>query len=96
MHRALYRFLNPLTGGPDRNGWPFGRPVYSSDIVTLLQTVAGVRYLGAVQLFELRRQEQTWVRTLPREPVIDPGPLGLICSWHNNRLRSGHVINLIG
>ena len=96
LHRALYRFLNPLTGGPDRNGWPFGRPVYSSDIVTLLQTVAGVRYLGAVQLFELRRQEQTWVRTLPREPVIDPGSLGLICSWHNNRLRSGHVINLIG
>ncbi|MBE9126974.1 MULTISPECIES: putative baseplate assembly protein [unclassified Coleofasciculus] len=95
LQSALYRFLNPLTGGPDRNGWPFGRPVYSSDIVTLLQSVVGVRYLGTVQLFELRYQGQTWTRNLPREPVIDPGPLGLICSWHNSRLRSGHVINLL-
>ena len=96
LQRNLYRFLNPLTGGSEGKGWPFGRPVYASDIVTLLQSVSGVRYLGAVQLFELRRQEQTWVRSLPRVPVIDPGSLGLICSWHNNRLRSGHVINLIG
>ena len=92
---ALYRFLNPLIGGPEGNGWPFGRPVYSSDIVKLIQTITGVRYLGAVQLFELRRQDSHWVRTLPQEPVIDPGPLGLICSWHDNRLRSGHVINLM-
>lgn len=95
LQTALYRFLNPLTGGSEGKGWSFGRPVYSSDIVTLLQSVPGVQYLGAVQLFELRRQGQNWMRTLPRTPVIDPGPLGLICSWHNNRLRSGHVINLI-
>jgi predicted phage baseplate assembly protein len=92
---ALYRFLNPLTGGMDGTGWPFGRPVYPSDIVTLFQQIPGVRYLGVVQLFELRKQEQTWVRTLPQNPVIDPGPLGLVCSWQNNRLRSGHVVNII-
>ncbi|MCP2730907.1 putative baseplate assembly protein [Limnofasciculus baicalensis] len=91
---ALYRFLNPLTGGPEGTGWPFGRPVYSSDIVTLLQSISGVRYLGAVQLFELRQSPQGWQRNLPQEPVIDPGPLGLICSWYNNRLRSGHAINI--
>ncbi len=33
---ALYRYLNPLIGGPDGKGWPFGRPVYTSDIVALL------------------------------------------------------------
>lgn len=92
---ALYRFLNPLTGGMDGTGWPFGRPVYPSDIVTLFQQIAGVRYLGVVQLFELRKQQQTWVRTLPQNPVIDPGPLGLACSWQNNLLRSGHVVNII-
>lgn len=95
LQSALYRFLNPLTGGSEGRGWVFGRPVYSSDIVTLLQSVPGVQYLGVVQLFELRRQGQIWVRTLPRSPVIDPGSLGLICSWHSNRFRSGHVINLI-
>ncbi|NEO25435.1 MAG: putative baseplate assembly protein [Kamptonema sp. SIO4C4] len=98
LHRlqvALYRFLNPITGGPRQTGWPFGRPVYASDIVTRFQAVQGVRYLGTLQLFELRYQDGEWQRILPKEPVIDPGPLGLICSWHNNQIRSSHVINLI-
>ncbi|NES70850.1 MAG: putative baseplate assembly protein, partial [Okeania sp. SIO2D1] len=95
LHVALYRFLNPLTGGPEGKGWPFGRQVYSSVIVNLFQTIPGVRYLGTVQLFELRYNGSTWERNLPREPVIDPGPLGLICSWFDLQLRSGHVINLI-
>lgn len=92
---ALYRFLNPITGGLDGKGWPFGRPVYPSDIVNLFQQFPAVRYLGVVQLFELRYTGQTWLRSLPQNPVIDPGPLGLICSWQNNRLRSGHIINLM-
>ncbi|MCC5637945.1 putative baseplate assembly protein [Nostoc sp. CHAB 5844] len=92
---ALYRFLNPITGGQDGKGWPFGRPVYPSDIVNLFQQFPAVRYLGVVQLFELRYVGQTWVRSLPQNPVIDPGALGLICSWQNTRLRSGHVVNLI-
>jgi predicted phage baseplate assembly protein len=92
---ALYRFLNPLTGGPDGKGWAFGRPVYPSDIVTLFQQTPYVRYLGVVQLFELRQRGNSWVRTLPSDPVINPGPLGLVCSWADPRLRSGHVINLI-
>jgi len=92
---ALYRYLNPLIGGPEGNGWPFGRPVYPSDIVALLQQTRGVRYLGAVLLFPLRQQDQTWSREPAPEPLIDPGPLGLVCSWADNRLRSSHVINLI-
>ncbi|HLP90630.1 MAG TPA: putative baseplate assembly protein [Nostocaceae cyanobacterium] len=92
---ALYRFLNPLTGGLEGQGWPFGRPLYPSDIVNLFQKFSAVRYLGVIQLFEIRYNGQTWVRSLPQNPVIDPGPLGLICSWQNNRLRSGHVVNLI-
>jgi predicted phage baseplate assembly protein len=91
---ALYRFLNPLTGGFDGRGWEFGRPVYPSDIVTLFQRVRGVRYLGVVQLFERRRRDR-WEPKLPVEPVIDPGKHGLICSWSDHQLRSGHAINLI-
>lgn len=95
LRTALYQFLNPLVGGPDGQGWPFGRPVYPSDIVTLFQRTPYVRYLGVVQLFELRQQGGIWVRTLPSDPVINPGPYGLICSWRDDRLRSNHVINLI-
>lgn len=92
---SLYRFLNPLTGGPERKGWPFGRPVYSSDIVNLFQQTPGVRYLGIVQLFQLRKQGASWIRTLSPDGTIDPGSQGLICSWLDNRWRSGHIINLI-
>jgi predicted phage baseplate assembly protein len=95
MQVALYHFLNPITGGPEGTGWPFGRPVYPSDIVTQLQAFPGVRYLGAVQLFELRRQGHAWTRSLPKDPVIDPGALGLICSWRDDALRSSHVISPI-
>lgn len=92
---SLYRFFNPLIGGSDGKGWTFGRPVYPSDVVTLFQRVPGVRYLGVVQLFELRKRDQDWVRTLPPDPVINPGPLGLVCSWTDPQLRSSHVINFI-
>ena len=92
---SLYQFFNPLTGGSDGKGWSLGRPVYQSDVVKLFQQIPGIRYLGVVQLFELRKEENGWVREQPQEPVIDPGPQGLICSWSNAQLRSSHVINLI-
>lgn len=95
LEARLYRFLNPITGGIDSNGWPFGRPIYASDIVTLFQAVNGVRYLGAVQLFALRKQDGGWSRTLATEPRIDPGPLGLICSWRDRDIRADHAISLI-
>ena len=91
----LYRFLNPITGGIQGQGWEFGRPVYPSDIVKLLQSVQGIRFLGAVQLFELRYENNQWVRRLAPQPVIDPGTSGLICSWRSPRLRSSHVINVV-
>jgi predicted phage baseplate assembly protein len=92
---ALYRFLNPITGGRDRTGWPFGSPVYPSDIISLIQGTRGVRYLGAVLLFELRASEQGWVRSLAPDNIVHPGPLGLVCSWADASLRSAHTISLI-
>ncbi|MEI6063833.1 MAG: putative baseplate assembly protein [Pseudanabaena sp. ELA748] len=91
----LYRFLNPITGGVNGQGWEFGRPVYPSDIVKLLQNFEGVRFLGTVQMFELYRENGEWMRKLSPQPVIDPGESGLICSWRNSKLRSSHVINIV-
>ncbi|MGK7944659.1 MAG: putative baseplate assembly protein [Microcystaceae cyanobacterium] len=91
----LYRFLNPITGGLEGTGWPFGRPVYSSDIVKLLQTIRGIRYIETVQLFGIQQTATGWERYLPVEPKIDPGALGLICSWQDSVLRSSHVVNII-
>jgi hypothetical protein len=95
LRTALYRFLNPLTGGPNGNGWPLGAPLYPSDIISLVQGHEGVRYLGTVLLFELRRQENQWVRTLAPNNIVHPGPQGLICSWADHALRSSHIISLL-
>ncbi|MBR8839101.1 MAG: putative baseplate assembly protein [Stigonema ocellatum SAG 48.90 = DSM 106950] len=92
---ALYKYLNPLTGGQESKGWPFGRPVYQSDIVALLQQTHGVRYLGAVLLFPIRKQQGIWTRQSAPEPFIDPGSNGLVCSWNDTSLRSSHVIDII-
>jgi predicted phage baseplate assembly protein len=35
-------FFDPLEGGPDRSGWPFGRTVYRSEVMTLLADTPGV------------------------------------------------------
>ncbi|MEU6347259.1 putative baseplate assembly protein [Streptomyces sp. NPDC046977] len=48
---ALYRHLNPLTGGADRAGWPFGRSVQSGEVFAVLQQVPGVELVEGVKLF---------------------------------------------
>ncbi|MGH9285074.1 MAG: putative baseplate assembly protein, partial [Acidimicrobiales bacterium] len=48
---ALHRHLNPLTGGPDKDGWPFGRPVQSGEIFAVLQAIRGVELVEDVRIF---------------------------------------------
>jgi predicted phage baseplate assembly protein len=92
---VLYRFLNPLTGGVDGQGWPFGGAVYTSDIVSLLQKIPEIRHLGSILLFELRQEQGIWRRSLAAGGMIQPPPWGLICSWADRTLRSSHAISLI-
>ena len=40
---ALEKFFDPLEGGPDGSGWPFGRAVYVSEIYQILTRVPGVQ-----------------------------------------------------
>lgn len=47
----LYRFLNPLTGGADGDGWPFGRDLFLSDVYQSLQGMPNVQFIRNVQLF---------------------------------------------
>lgn len=91
---ALYNFFNPVTGGVDQQGWPLGQPAYLSDAIAVLQHFPAIRYIGTVQLFEIKCRDRSWVRLSP-SPIINPGPLGLICSWADSILRSQHSINFI-
>ena len=47
---ALNRFLDPLVGGPDGTGWPFGRDVYRSEIMRVIDEVSGVDYVASLEL----------------------------------------------
>ena len=47
----LYRFLNPLIGGRDSKGWPFGRDLVISDLHQCLQAVPGVQFIRNVEMF---------------------------------------------
>lgn len=48
---ALNRYYSPLTGGPDRTGWPFGRPVQAGEVYAVLQRLPGTELVEEVVLF---------------------------------------------
>jgi predicted phage baseplate assembly protein len=71
----LYRYLDPLVGGLDGDGWPFGRPLQTGELYALLQRLPGVELVDEVLLFPAdplsgRRGEQT--------ERIDLGPVALV------------------
>ena len=47
---ALDRFFDPLVGGPDGTGWPFGRDVYRSEVLQIIDETTGVENVLALQL----------------------------------------------
>lgn len=58
----LKEFLDPFEGGPDGEGWPFGRPVYISEIYQILaglENLAGQKIIDYVKDISLswRREE---------------------------------------
>ena len=48
---ALYAYLNPVIGGPEGNGWPFGRELNVGEVFALLAGVEGVLGVEEVRLF---------------------------------------------
>ena len=51
VKKELERFLHPLKGGPEKQGWEFGRDLAASDLYALLEDIEEVDYVGSLQLF---------------------------------------------
>ena len=49
---ALQRFLHPLTGGPEGQGWAFGRRPQLSDFYAVIENLPGVDHLRALSFTE--------------------------------------------
>ena len=56
--RELDRFLHPLTGGPNGEGWKLGRNVFASEIAGVVHSVRGVDYLHSLELIPSQAQHR--------------------------------------
>ena len=58
INRALKEFLDPIFGGPDKGrGWPFGRPIFPSEVSQQLAKLPDVDYVTRVSLNDLKAGE---------------------------------------
>lgn len=77
IERALYRYLNPIVGGPAGDGWPFGRDLYPSDLYTCLQPVRGIDFIESLKLYQVRssreRKEVTGRLEIPAHGLVASG-----------------------
>lgn len=62
-------YLDPLTGGPEKMGWPFDRPVSIYDLLPQIASVAGVARVHDVVLDRQRGQPERPIRELPQPTV---------------------------
>jgi hypothetical protein len=77
----LEHFLHPLKGGPDNKGWPFGRAVHISEVMTVIQDTEGVDYVKSLRL---------------RSGDVKPDTQGPISLGPNYLVYSGsHNINMV-
>lgn len=71
---ALQKFLHPLTGGPNEDGWTFGRPVYAAEIYQLLDDVEGVDHVVGIELEAVALQQLAQkVITIPPNALVYSG-----------------------
>ncbi len=84
VEAALTTFFDPLQGGTDGTGWPFGGTIYYSDVYRVILNVPGVQVIQDNQLLiSLDGQQQTFCRDV----TINPGEL---LSNDSN----GHIVNV--
>lgn len=79
VRTALFRFLNPLIGGEEGEGWGFGRPVHQGDLFAIVQAVEDV---VEVPLLRMYAHDPDTGRRLPVEAGrrLDLAPGELVCS----------------
>jgi hypothetical protein len=81
----LETYFNPISGGPDGDGWPWGRPAQAGDAFGVLQGLAGVDLVEEVVLFGANLS--TRQRGEPTQRV-NVGPDSLVLSFqHQVRVR---------
>ncbi len=58
-NELLYRYINPLTGGIDGEGWPFDSDLNAATLAQMLEAIEGVDRVDEVLLFEYDLRTET-------------------------------------
>jgi hypothetical protein len=66
---AVAGFLDPLVGGEDGSGWPFGRPVYRSELFQLLEQLPAVDHVESIELVGENLTRRTQLPRVGHEAV---------------------------
>jgi Baseplate J-like protein len=74
---ALQAFLNPVNGGPEGRGWPFGRGVFLSDIAAILDALNGVDYVRQLELIVDNAPVGDQV-TVPPDKILGAGTIQIV------------------
>ena len=84
----LNEYLNPLTGGRDGRGWPFGRDLYLSDIYDCLRDIKGYELIESVAFQESGKvgdpQPNIGSVTLPQDGLLISGEHHVIVKAANS------------
>ena len=75
VEKRLYDYINPICGGHDGSGWPFGRSLSLSELYAALQGIPKVDYVEEVKMFPVdantdQRQEATTTIVVPPHSVL--------------------------
>jgi predicted phage baseplate assembly protein len=71
---VLYGYFHPVTGGPDGDGWPFGRAAHIGDVFSVLQALPGTELVEDVRLYAADPKERVRGEATQRL-AIDPDSL---------------------
>lgn len=85
IEEALKKFLDPVNGGPDANGWPLGRTVFKSEIYQVLGGIEGVLFVESLKLTaEGSHSQNNGHISIPKIGLVFPGQFEIKVSEKNN------------
>lgn len=73
VHATVRAYLDPLRGGAVGAGWPFGRPVYRSELTLIIENVVGVACVTQLRLSLDANTDVAWAEG--NDIALAPGAL---------------------
>lgn len=84
VEARLFDFVNPLIGGQDAQGWPFGRDLFPADVMSVVLGVPGVSFVRSVRLFPVTYDDRRQFSLGAEVTEIRLPPQGVVVSYQHN------------